>query len=59
MEFPGPYGEFPGRFESTNLSRDDIGGEIGRSVEAASPPMPTPPDAAARDDVGDRKMALS
>ena len=32
MEFSCPWGEFPGKSESMNLSRDDLGGEIGRTA---------------------------
>ena len=28
--------EFPGKFESSNLSRDDLGREIGRRLRASS-----------------------
>ena len=33
MELPGPQGfprDFPGKFESSNISRDDVSREIGR-----------------------------
>ena len=35
--FPGPKKEIAGKFESSNLSRDDFSGQIGRNTGSEHP----------------------
>ena len=38
MEFPGPKGfprDFPGKYDSSNVSRDNVSREIGRTAAGA------------------------